>query len=167
MKAEREAHWNRVAADLEEAASKHAYRTLYQTLSKLSGKAKSINDNIRKTDGTFVQSSCERLQRWKEFFQELYNREPPQGALENPPRIDPPEATMSPDEPTIEEVQVAIRSLRNSKTSGADQVTVEAIKAGGNALLHRLQALLQTIWRMEQISSTWNEGNRRFNPQER
>ena len=157
MKAEREAHWNRVAADLEEAASKHEYRTLYQPLSKLSRKAKSTNDNIRKTDGTFVQSSCERLQRWKEFFQELYNHEQPHGALEDPPRIDPPEATMFPDEPTIEEVQVAIRSLRNGKAPGADQVTAEAIKAGGNALLHRLHSLLQTIWRTEQIPSTWKK----------
>ncbi|CAF1594122.1 unnamed protein product [Adineta ricciae] len=92
-----------------------------------------------------------------EFFEELYNHEPPQGPPADPPRIDPPTTTMPADEPTIEEVKTAIQSLRNGKAPGADHVTAEAIKAGGNVLLHRLHALLQTIWHTEQIPSTWKK----------
>lgn len=72
MKAEREAYWNSVTAELEEAASRHEYRTLYQTLRRLSGKTKSTNDNIRKEDGNFVSSPAERLQRWKKNSSNSY-----------------------------------------------------------------------------------------------
>lgn len=65
MKEEREAYWNQVAADLEEAASKHEYHTIYRTLRHLSGKTKSTNDNIRKANGIFVRSLTEQLQRRK------------------------------------------------------------------------------------------------------
>ncbi|CAF1470293.1 unnamed protein product [Adineta ricciae] len=146
-----------MAAHLEEAASRHEYRTLYQTLKRLSGKARPINDNIRKTDGIFVRSSLERLERWKEFSEELYNHEPPQGLLADPPRIDTPTTTIPADEPTIEQVKTAMQPLRNGKAPGADHVTAEAIKAGGNVLLRRLHALLQTIWRTEQIPPTWRK----------
>ncbi|CAM4496109.1 unnamed protein product [Leuciscus chuanchicus] len=103
MKEEREAYWNQIAADLEVAASKHEYHTLYRTLRRLSGKAKSTNDNIRKAEGTFVRSSTERLQRWREFFETLYNHDPPQGTPAEPPQIEPPEAAMSDAEPTLVE----------------------------------------------------------------
>ncbi|CAF1654544.1 unnamed protein product [Adineta ricciae] len=93
----------------------------------------------------FVRSSLERLERWKEFSEELYNHEQPQGLLADPPRIDPPTTTMPADEPTIEQVKTAMQPLRNGKAAGADHVTAEAIKTGGNVLLHRLHALLQTI----------------------
>jgi CRISPR/Cas system CSM-associated protein Csm2 small subunit len=157
MKAEREAYWNSVAADLEEAASRHEYRTLYQTLRRLSGKTKSTNDNIKKVDGTFVSSHDERLQRWKEFFQQLYNHDPPQGPPPEPPPIDPPEDPSLDGEPTVNEVESAIRSLKNGKTPGMDRVTAETIKAGGVVLLQRLHALLTLIWRSERVPSAWKK----------
>ncbi|RXN27393.1 hypothetical protein ROHU_020085 [Labeo rohita] len=58
MKRDHEAYWDQVAHDLEEAASRHKYRTLYRTLRGLSGKSKSTNDNIKKADGTFVCSTA-------------------------------------------------------------------------------------------------------------
>ncbi|KAK6478437.1 hypothetical protein HHUSO_G20753 [Huso huso] len=157
MKTEREAYWNNVAADLEEAASRHEYRTLYQTLKRLSGKTKSTNDNVKKADGTFVRSASERLQRWKEFFQELYNHDPPQGPPAEPPLIDPPANPFLDDEPTVDEVKTGVRSLKNGKAPGVDQVTAEAIKAGGDVLLHRLHALLSLIWNSERIPSAWKK----------
>ena len=157
MKVEREVYWDQVASDLEEAASKHEYCTLYRTLRRLSGKTKSTNDNIKKADGTFVRSPAERLQRWRDFFEELYNHDPPQGPPATPPPIDPPEALMVDDEPTSAEVKAAIRSLKNGKAPGVDQVTAEAIKAGGETLLRRLQSLLQTIWRTEQVPDAWRK----------
>ncbi|EYB94042.1 hypothetical protein Y032_0176g548 [Ancylostoma ceylanicum] len=82
MKMEREAYWNRVADELEEAAGRNNYHMLYRTIRRLSGKTRATDDNIRKADGTFARSAAERLERWKESFSELYNHESPQG----PPR---------------------------------------------------------------------------------
>lgn len=157
MKTEREAYWNQVAADVEVAASKHEYRYLYSTLRRLGGKSKPTNNNIKKADGTFVRSSVERLQRWKEFFEEQYNHQPPQGPSAVPPAIYPPQSPMNDSEPAIEEVKVATRSLKSGKTPGVDQVTAEAIKAGGDILLYRLHSLVRKIWRTEQVPTTWRK----------
>lgn len=74
-RADREMHWNKTAA------TKHEYHTLYRTLRRLSGKIKSINDNSRKVDGTFIRPPTERLQRWMNFFKELNNYDLPHGSL--------------------------------------------------------------------------------------
>ncbi|CAF0954810.1 unnamed protein product [Didymodactylos carnosus] len=119
LKEEREAYWNQVAAEMEEAASKHEYRTLYQTIRRLGGKTKSTNDNIKKADGTFAKSSEERLQRWKEFFQQLYNHDRPQGPLPEPPPIVLPANPFLNDEPTAAKVKSAIKSLKNVSFAAA------------------------------------------------
>lgn len=103
-----------MAADLEEAASKHEYHVLYRTLRRLRGK---------KADGTFVKSPTERLQRWKEFFEDLLNHDAPQGAPAEPPLINLPETPMTDTVPTTQELKAAIRSLKNGKSAGVDQVT--------------------------------------------
>ncbi|XP_023212120.1 uncharacterized protein LOC111614980 [Centruroides sculpturatus] len=151
MKIDRELYWNKVAADLEAAAFKHEYSTLYSTLRKLSGKSKVTNDTIKKADGTFIKSSTERLQRWKEFFNNLYNHDAPQGVLAEPPPIDQPATPMSDAEPTIAEVNAAIGSLKIGKAAGLDPITTEEIKASGDILHHRLYLLVKTIWHIEQI----------------
>ena len=97
------------------------------------------------------------MQRWKEFFEELYKHEPPQGPPAVPPTSDPPQTQMADNEPTVEEVKAATLSLKNGKAPGVDQVTAEAIKAGGDTLLHRLHSLLRTIWRTEQVPRAWRK----------
>ena len=122
MKGEREAYWNTAAADQEEAPSGHEHWTLYQTLTRLSGKTKLTNDNIKKEESTFVSSPGERLRRWREFFQQLYNHDSPQGPPPEPLPIDPPENPFLDGEPTVDEVKSAIRSLKNGKAPGVDQL---------------------------------------------
>lgn len=52
---------------------------------------------------------------------------------------------------------MAICSLKTGKAPGVDQVSAEAIKAGRDTLLHRLHALLKTIWRTERIPLAWKK----------
>ncbi|KAL0153085.1 hypothetical protein M9458_051610, partial [Cirrhinus mrigala] len=121
------------------------------------GKSKSTNDNIKKADGTFVRSTAERLQRWKEFFDGLYNHNLPQGPPAAPPVIDLPPAPMSDAEPTLEEVKLAVYALKNGKSPGLDQVAVEGIKAGGDTLLPRLHNLIKSIWRLDKVPTRWKK----------
>uniref|UniRef100_A0A914XR53 Endonuclease/exonuclease/phosphatase domain-containing protein n=1 Tax=Plectus sambesii TaxID=2011161 RepID=A0A914XR53_9BILA len=61
LKIARETYWDSVATEMEEAASRHEYRRLYQTIRRISGKSKATNDTIKKADGTFANSSGEQL----------------------------------------------------------------------------------------------------------
>uniref|UniRef100_A0A3Q4G418 Reverse transcriptase domain-containing protein n=1 Tax=Neolamprologus brichardi TaxID=32507 RepID=A0A3Q4G418_NEOBR len=116
-----------------------------------------MNDNIRKVDGSFVKSTVERLQRWKEYFNELYNHDLPQGPAAAPPIIDPPTVPMSDAEPTVEEVKLAIHSLKNNKAAGLDHVAAEALKAGGEVLVIRLHSLFKLIWTSNVIPANWKK----------
>ncbi|EYC36369.1 hypothetical protein Y032_0903g2962 [Ancylostoma ceylanicum] len=149
---EREAYWNRLADELEEAAGRNDYRMLYRTIGRLSGKARATDDNIRKADGTFARLTAKRLERWKEFFSELYNHESPQGP---PLSIQTPRNAFLDGEPNIDEIRKAVRSLENGKSPGVDNITAEAIKAGGEVLLRRLHSLISLVWQSEVIPATW------------
>lgn len=63
---------------------------------------------------------------------------------------------MSSAEPTIGEMKAAIQTLKNGKASDID-ITTEAVKAGGDALLHRLHLLLRTILQMEKDPFAWKK----------
>lgn len=47
------------------------------------------------------------LKCWKEFFDKLYNHDPPQGPIAVPPTVNWPDPPMN-LEPTIEEVKLAV-----------------------------------------------------------
>jgi len=55
-------------------------------------------------------------------------------------------------EPPLEsEVQKAIKSLSNGKTTGSDSIPAEVFKAGGPVLLQKLTELFQSMWQQETI----------------
>ena len=144
-----------MATELEEASQEHEYRTLFGTLRRFSRNTKRTNDNTRKTDGFFVRAPEERLQRWRKFYQQLYNHGEPQGTPANSPPINAPPSLATDAEPTIEEIKLAIKQLKNNKAAGIDEVTVEMLKAGGNPVAQRLHSMLQLVWRSEEIPAAW------------
>uniref|UniRef100_A0A914XLD6 Endonuclease/exonuclease/phosphatase domain-containing protein n=1 Tax=Plectus sambesii TaxID=2011161 RepID=A0A914XLD6_9BILA len=155
LKAERETYWNNVATELEEAANRQEYRTLYATLRRLSGKVRPISNDIQKSDGTFVRTAAERLERWREFFHQLYNHESPTGPPASPPKIAFPLHPVPEHEPSIEEVKIAIRLMKTGKAAGSDEVTAEALKYGGDILAQRVHSLICLMWCSNQIPHTW------------
>ncbi|EYC33442.1 hypothetical protein Y032_0002g803 [Ancylostoma ceylanicum] len=57
MKMEREAYWNRVADELEEAAGRHDHRMLYRTMKRPSGKARATDDASKRREMHFLTGS--------------------------------------------------------------------------------------------------------------
>ncbi|VDO92279.1 unnamed protein product [Heligmosomoides polygyrus] len=106
---------------------------------------KADNDNIRKAVGSSTKSPEERLQRWKEFFERMYNHATSGDPQVAPPLVLIPEAIALDTAPTREEVAEAIRLLRNNKAAGIDGVMTEMLNAGGDVLINRLHALLKLI----------------------
>uniref|UniRef100_A0A914XFE1 Endonuclease/exonuclease/phosphatase domain-containing protein n=1 Tax=Plectus sambesii TaxID=2011161 RepID=A0A914XFE1_9BILA len=157
LKIARETHWNGVATEMEEAASRHEYQRLYQTIRRITGKSKVTNNTIKKADGTFANSPGEQLQRWREFFDQLYNHNAPAGPAPTPPNIKQAELPFLDIDPMITEVKAAIKSLKNGKAPGVDQITTEMLKAGGDVLVQRLHTLLGIIWTAEQVPEAWKK----------
>ena len=57
-------------------------------------------------------------------------------------------------EVTREEVERAVRKLRNGKV-GSDEIVGEIVKNGGQAMIDWLWELLREVWKMLQVSQKW------------
>jgi hypothetical protein len=60
-------------------------------------------------------------------------------------------------EPSLVEVEIATGKLKIYKSPGADQISAELIKAGGETLYSVIQRIICSIWNKEKLSQQWKE----------
>ena len=86
------------------------------------------------------------MDRWKEHFQDLLNRSSltDPNALNNKDKL-PCNADMD-IPPSLEEIEDAIKSLKNGKAPGADGIPSEVYKYGGPRVVQTLHSFFKTCW---------------------
>jgi len=60
--------------------------------------------------------------------------------------------------PTFEELEKAIKRLKNNKALGADGITAELFKQGGIELKNQMLQLILHIWANEDLPHEWKFG---------
>ncbi len=60
--------------------------------------------------------------------------------------------------PSLDEVRKAVADLREEKAPGSCNISVELLKAGGEAMIHGLYAVLTAMWQSGTIPPEWNRG---------
>ena len=97
--------------------------------------------------------------RWAGYFERLYQADPPAVELDvrgvSIPTADPP---INCDPPSFVETQAAVNCLKWGKASGICGIHVELLKAGGNAVLMSLHAVLCSAWNTGIITTDWKRG---------
>lgn len=97
------------------------------------------------------------MARWAEHFRETLTGEAAAeqslAALEKPPIYDDHVV----DPPTIEEVRIAIKRLKNNKSAGLDNLPSELYKSGGEKVVDHIHQIVVKIWNQESWVSKWNE----------
>lgn len=58
----------------------------------------------------------------------------------------------------IEEVNIALRKAKNSKSAGVDGCINEILKSGGEAMGRSLLVLFQKVWKSESVPIDWARG---------
>ena len=97
-----------------------------------------------------------QLNRWREHFEQLLNRPPPESPPEIlPARLDLPINT---NPPTKKEIEEAIRQIKSNKAEGPDHIPPEAIKADMTTSVDILHTLFTKIWNEEDIPGDWKKG---------
>jgi hypothetical protein len=62
------------------------------------------------------------------------------------------------DLPSHEEIEGALKYLKNNKAAGVESVAAELLKNGGPNLVDALHALIQQAWTSETLPRSWTEG---------
>ena len=145
-----------MAKEAEAAAGQHNVKALYYKTKQLSRKFKATNHQIRDLNGHLLTITEEQHKRWVEHFQQLPNRPPPM----EPPILPPAnqELDIACEPPTRTEVEKAIKSLKNNKAAGPDNIPAEVLRADVTTSVKMLHVLLIRIWDQEYIPSEWREG---------
>ena len=129
---------------------------MYDITRKLAGKYKRTDRRTKDKNGNVLTSDEDQLKRWREHFEELLNRPPPQ----NPPDITPAEEVLqiNCERPSKAEIEKAIHHMKRGKASGPDKIPAEAIKADIETSTEILHDLFGKIWEQEEIPTEWKEG---------
>ena len=89
-------------------------KQLYEITRKLAGKYKRTDRPIKDKNGNVLTSDEDQLKRWREHFEELLNRPPPQ----NPPDITPAEEVLqiNCERPSKAEIEKAIHHMKRGES---------------------------------------------------
>ncbi|KDR17943.1 hypothetical protein L798_08158 [Zootermopsis nevadensis] len=117
-------------------------RDLYRSISNFKKGYQPQTNLVKDDNGYFLADSIKIVNRWKNFFSELLNVHET-GDIR---QIKMHTAELLVPEPSLGEVELAIRKLKSYKSPGIDQIPAELIKASGKGLHMRIHKLIQLIW---------------------
>ena len=104
---------------------------MYQKIKKLNKKPRSqSNKNLLSKNGNILRTDIEQVKRWKEYIEEMYNGDRVLKMEEK--------ETLEEEEIGREEIIKALKSLRNNKAGGPDQIPIELIKNGSDNLKEKV-----------------------------
>ena len=155
MQKAREKWINDQCDDIEKSMQMGNCKKAYETLRKLTKQQQAKSSVIEDSSGNLLTESSAVLNRWTEYCQELYNYpiQPDKNILEGvaTPRVPSPIPILR------EEVEEAIRSLPTGKSPGADNITAELLKHGGQEMVTYVTAICQKIWEKKQWPTEWTQ----------
>ena len=159
VRRDKERYVRSLAEDVESHFNANDLRPAYRALKKLRSKSPSQVSAIRTADGSLVSDMDGQRARWAEYFEQLYMVDPPSRQLTTT-GLETLEADPPIDEtpPSLDEVREAVARLRGGKAPGVCNISAELLKAGGEAMIHGLHAVLTAVWQSGTIPPDWKRG---------
>ena len=114
---------------------------------------------VRAEGGGLLTEESEVKARWASYFEWLYQADPPSVKLNvrgvTITVADPP---INCGPPSLVETQAVVNRLKWGKAPGIGGIHAELLKAGGNAALVSLHAILCSAWNTGIIPTDWKRG---------
>ena len=147
LRRDKEQNIRKLAEEVEGHFLVNDLRPAYQALRKLNAKPSPQMTAVRSADGQIVSDPDGVRARWAEYFEQLFQVEPPTDSLEVGDVVIPlPDPQISEEPPSLTEVRVAISKLKGGKAAGFCGIPAELLKFGGDAMARGLHTVLTAIW---------------------
>jgi hypothetical protein len=139
------------AQKVEEAAKQGNLKKLYDTMRALINKPK-MNRPITSKDGYLLINEQDQLERWREYFLEILNRDITKIEGEDENDVEKQrELRINAEVPSKSEILQAIKSLRNGKAPGVDRTPPEVLKVDPHTTTELLYLVIKRIWTEEKM----------------
>ncbi|KAG0718569.1 Sphingomyelin phosphodiesterase 3 [Chionoecetes opilio] len=149
---DKERYVRSLAEDVEGHLNANDLRPAYRALKKLRSKSPSRASAIRTADGRLVSDMDGQMASWAEYFGQLFTVDPPTEQLHTTGLqavdADPP---IDESAPSLDEVREAVAKLRGGKAAGVCNISAELLKAGGEAMIRGLHAVLTAVWQQSAV----------------
>jgi len=148
------------ADDMQQAADRGDYRTVYANIRLLTGRGRSAPPTtILDQNGLVIKSDELQTQRWAEYFSSLYNRPNPTTTDTSLQGIMPAASSLVDESPpSLIEVKAAVHSLKQRKSPGTCDIPAEVIKALNDENLILIRDLLSMIWTERSVPQDFKDG---------
>ena len=150
--------WERIGNDLAEDHTGNK-KLLYTMAKRYRGKGGEQVKTIKDPNGASLSDPRAINKRWNEYFADLLNVNNVNEELEqNQTTITATTATEdTTQEITLEELKNALKSIKNNKSPGPDEIPIEVIKSAGHEMIEFLVKLLNTCYTTGTVPKDWNK----------
>ena len=151
-KKDKKASIEKKETEAEKAAKKNDSKTLFKIFKELTGVNSNNKVPIKDKHGKVLSSEEEQNHRWIEHFREVLNQPDPPSFLNFDSYEVMQPLEVNTDEIRIREVLKAIKTLKNNKVPGIDNITpgkrlkTKVLKQGGPDIVQEVCHLFNIIW---------------------
>ncbi|CAF2169496.1 unnamed protein product [Rotaria magnacalcarata] len=156
-----EEYWDEICEDIEKFIKINDPANAFSIIRRLKrGNKRVENMPIKDKNGKLLVNSTDQLERWREYFCELFNIHSTvdpdvinEIQITTPSRSDLERQNA---QPSIEEVERALNQMKSRKAPGSDEVTADILKAGGEPVIKWLHEIFNDVWENEKMVKEWS-----------
>ena len=140
--------------DIEDNLKRNNSKKAYQLVRELTRPKQGRVSTIQDKSGKSLTEEKDILHRWTEYCSELYNHQ----TTGNPEVLNVSPATNKDNHPILHgEVEAAVKTLKEGKAAGVDNIPGELIKAGGEDMISALTNICNKIWQTGEWPTPWTQ----------
>ncbi|CAH1245879.1 Hypp7594 [Branchiostoma lanceolatum] len=152
---DKRAYVEEFASEAERASTRGERSKVYRITKALCNQNSACSVPIKDKQGKLLTNEKEQAERWAQHFEEVLNRPEPDEPVDPTPSEDIPINT---DPPSHEEVETAIKAMKNRKAPGIDAIQAKPLRADCATATLLLTDLFAKIWEHEVIPQDWSKG---------